>query len=83
MMEDFHDSAQRAGEVLAAAASVEAEVRATGGGPSRRARLLQRQRQEGAIPSGSATPQVATGGVAFPSGSGAPLATPPPEPAIR
>jgi hypothetical protein len=62
MMEDFHDSARRAGEALAAATSVEAEARATGGGPSRRVRLLQSQRPEGAAPLGSATPQVATGG---------------------
>jgi hypothetical protein len=72
--EDFHDSAQRAGEVLAAAASVEAEVEAwstgeqpvpcgsatpkaaTRGGPSRRARLLHRQRPEGGVPSSSVAP---------------------------
>jgi hypothetical protein len=74
MMEDFHDSAQRAGETLAAAVSVEAEARAAGGGPvpsgsttpevatgggaSRRARLLHRQRPEGAVPSGSGVPLV-------------------------
>jgi hypothetical protein len=40
MMEDFHDSARRAAEGSAAAPSVEVEERATGGGPSRRARLL-------------------------------------------
>jgi hypothetical protein len=45
MMEGFHDSAWRAGEALAAA--VEAEARATRGGP---------------VPSGSATPEAATGG---------------------
>jgi hypothetical protein len=47
MMVDFHDSAQRAGEVLAAAASEEAEAWSTGGGPSHVDRLLQRPRQEG------------------------------------
>jgi hypothetical protein len=47
MMEDFHDSAQRAGEALAVVASVEAEARATEGGP---------------VPSGSATPEAATRG---------------------
>jgi hypothetical protein len=67
MMDDSHDSAQRAGEALAAA-SVEAEAQATGGGPvpsgsatleaaagggsSRRARLLQRQRPKGELPVG-------------------------------
>jgi hypothetical protein len=77
MMEDFNDSPQRAREALAAAASKEAEVRSTGRGPvpcdrllqaasggvpSRQARLLHRQRPEGDVP----------------SGSGAPLETPPP-----
>jgi hypothetical protein len=52
MMVDFHDSAQHAGEVLAAAASEEAEAWSTGGGPSRVDRLLQRPRQEGARPIG-------------------------------
>jgi hypothetical protein len=47
MMADFHDSAQCAGEALAAAASVEVEARSTGGGP---------------VPCGSATPQAATRG---------------------
>jgi hypothetical protein len=47
MMEDFHDSAQRASEALVAATSVEAEARATGGGP---------------VPSGSVTPEPAIGG---------------------
>jgi hypothetical protein len=47
MMADFHDSAQRADEALAAAASMEAEARSTGGGP---------------VPCGSATPQAATRG---------------------
>jgi hypothetical protein len=77
MMVDFHDSARRAGEALAAAASVEAEARATRGGLSCRYRLLKSQRSEGAhpvglgdstgsdrrggIPSGSATPQVSGG----------------------
>jgi hypothetical protein len=55
MMEDFHDSAQRAGETLAAAVSVEAEARAAGGGP---------------VPSGSTTPEVATGGGGRPVGLG-------------
>jgi hypothetical protein len=45
MMEDFHDSARRAGKVLAATVLVEAEARATGGG---------------AVPPSSATPQEAT-----------------------
>jgi hypothetical protein len=47
MMADFHDSARRASEALVAAASVEAEARATGGGP---------------VPSDSVTPEPATGG---------------------
>jgi hypothetical protein len=47
MMEDFHDLAQRAGEALAAATSVEVEARATRGGP---------------IPLGSVTPEPAIGG---------------------
>jgi hypothetical protein len=47
MMEDFHDSTQRAGEALDAAMSVEAEAQATG-----RVAAL----------SGSATPQALTGG---------------------
>jgi hypothetical protein len=80
MMADFHDMAQRAGEALAAAALVEAEARLTGGGP---------------VPCGSASLEAATGGGArpvwidystgsdrrgsVPSGSGATLATPPPE----
>jgi hypothetical protein len=42
MMEDFHDLAQRAGEALAAVASVEVEARSTGGDPSRVDWLLQR-----------------------------------------
>jgi hypothetical protein len=82
MMEDFNDSPQRAREALAAAASKEAEVRSTGRGPvpcdrllqaasggvpSRQARLLHRQRPEGDVP----------------SGSGAPLETPPPPPSRR
>jgi hypothetical protein len=47
MMEDFHNSAQRAGEALAAAASLEA----------------RRSRPEGRpVPSGSATPQAVIGG---------------------
>jgi hypothetical protein len=45
-MEDFHDSARHASEALAAAASVEAEARATGGGPPRRARRLHRHQLE-------------------------------------
>jgi hypothetical protein len=52
MMTDFHDIAQRAGEALAAATTVEAEVRSTRGGPSRVDRLLHRQRTEGVRPVG-------------------------------
>jgi hypothetical protein len=50
----WHDDilARFAGELLAAAASVEAEAQANGGGPSRRARLLHRQRPEGGCPVG-------------------------------
>jgi hypothetical protein len=85
MMEDFHDSARRAGEALDTATSVEAEAEA-------------RETGRGAASSGSATPQAPTGGGgwpvgfgdytssdrrgAVPSGSGAPLATPPPEPVV-
>jgi hypothetical protein len=55
MMEDFHDSAQRAGEVLAAAASAEAEARST---------------RAGHIPCGSTTLEAATGGGGRPVGLG-------------
>jgi hypothetical protein len=47
MMEDFHDPTRRAAEGLVAATSVEAEARATGGGPPRRDRRLHRHRPEG------------------------------------
>jgi hypothetical protein len=47
MMVDFHDSAQRAGEALAAAASVGAEMQSTG---------------HGLVPCGSTTPEAATRG---------------------
>jgi hypothetical protein len=64
MMEDFHDSAQRAGEVLAAAASAEAEARSTRAGhiPCGSTTLEAATGGGGGVPSGSATPQVATGG---------------------
>jgi hypothetical protein len=94
MMEDFHDSARRVGEALDAEASVEPEARATGRGRPHRARRPTRtdrsrgrhvglskftgSHQRGAGTSGSVTPQAATGRGAVPSGSGAPLATPPP-----
>jgi hypothetical protein len=39
--------------------------------------------QRGPVPSGSATPQAVTGGGGVvPSGSGAPLVSPPPEPTV-
>jgi hypothetical protein len=61
MMEDFHDSAQRAGEVLAAAAS--AEARSTRAGPVPcGSTTLEAAAGGGGVPSGSATPQVATEG---------------------
>jgi hypothetical protein len=110
MMEDFHDSAQRAGGAFDVAASVEAEARATGRGggggglggararaappppPPSGATTPQAPTGAGADTSGSTTPQAATGGRhvglgdstrshrrgAVPSGSRAPLATPPP-----
>jgi hypothetical protein len=92
MMEDFHDSAQRAGGAFDVAASVEAEARATGRGGSSGATTPQAPTGAGADTSGSTTPQAATGGRhvglgdstrshrrgAVPSGSRAPLATPPP-----
>jgi hypothetical protein len=92
MMEDFHDSSRRAGQALDATASVEAEAQAASSG----AATPQAPTGVGAGTSGSATPHAATGGGrhiglgdstdshqrgADPSGSGAPLATPPPEPA--
>jgi hypothetical protein len=77
MMEDFHDSAQRAGGAFDVAASVEAEARATGRGGARRVRRLHRHRPErgptrrarrlhrqppGGDMLGSVTPHAATGG---------------------
>jgi hypothetical protein len=68
MMEDFHNSTRCAGETLDVAASVEGEARVTGqvaapsgsmtpqaptgGGPSRQAWRLHRQRPEGGCPVG-------------------------------
>jgi hypothetical protein len=52
MMEDFHDSAQRAGEALEAATSVEAEARAA----SSSVATPQAPTRAGAGTSGSATP---------------------------
>jgi hypothetical protein len=44
MMEDFNDTAERAGEALAVAESVAAKAQSPGGGLSRLDRLLHRQR---------------------------------------
>jgi hypothetical protein len=52
MMKDFHDSAQRAGEALEAATSVEAEARAA----SSSVATPQAPTRAGAGTSGSATP---------------------------
>jgi hypothetical protein len=91
-MEDFHDSSRRAGQALDATASVEAEAQAassgaatpqapTGVGAGTSGSATPHAATGGGGTSGSATPQTATRGGADPSGSGAPLATPPPEPA--
>jgi hypothetical protein len=79
MMVDFHDTAQRTGEALEAAAA--AEARSIGGGPPRVDRLLQRPQPEGPrlVWIGYSTCSDRMG--VLPSGSGAPFATPPPEPA--
>jgi hypothetical protein len=65
MMEDFHDSARRAGEALDAAASVEAEAEAQAterGEASSGVATPRAPTGAGAGTSGSATPQAATGG---------------------
>jgi hypothetical protein len=63
MMEDFHDSARRAGEALDAATSVDAEAQATERGEaSSGVATPQAPTGAGASTSGSATPQAATGG---------------------
>jgi hypothetical protein len=70
MMEDFHDSAQRAGEALETAASVEAEVQVA----SSSVATPQAPTGAGAGTSGSATPQAATEAGAGTSGSATPQA---------
>jgi hypothetical protein len=70
MMEDFHDSARRAGKALDAAASMEAEARASLSG----AATPRAPTGVGAGTSGSVTPQAATGGGADTSGSATPQA---------
>jgi hypothetical protein len=88
MMADFHDTTERAGEALAAVESVEAEARSTRGGSSRVAHPMwigystgNDCREAHPMWIGYSTSSDRRGAV--PSGSGAPLATPPPEPAAR
>jgi hypothetical protein len=78
MMEDFHDSTRCAGEVLDAAASVEAEARATGRGWPHQAQRLHRHRLDGGHPVGLGDSTGSDRRGVVSSGSGAPLATPPP-----